>query len=62
MFTVTSKKSGKSYILHKRVASNGATMFFFAGEQKEGALESLPEGMEVFENERTGLPMVRRKR
>jgi hypothetical protein len=62
-FSVISKKSNKPYYLHCReTALNGGKfrrIFFFAGQVKEGALDALPEGYEVFENERTGLPMLR---
>ncbi|MDD2709652.1 MAG: hypothetical protein PHV34_16825 [Verrucomicrobiae bacterium] len=65
-FSVVSKKSSKTYYLHSRetVLKGGRTqkIFFFGGEVKEGALDALPDGYEVFENERTGLPMLRRKK
>ena len=65
-YSVISKKSNKPYYLHCRetVLRGGKAqkIFFFGGEAKEGALDSLPEGYEVFENERTGLPMLRKKK
>ena len=65
-YSVISKKSNKPYYLHSRetVLNGGKTrkIFFFAGEVKEGALDALPAGYEVFENERTGLPMLRGKK
>jgi hypothetical protein len=65
-FTVISKKSGKNYFLHsRRQALKGGkevTLYYFGGEAKEGAIDALPEGMEVMENERTGLPMLRKKK
>lgn len=65
-YSVISKKSNKPYYLHSReTALNGGKVrriFFFAGQIKEGALDALPEGYEVFENERTGLPMLRGKK
>ena len=64
-YTVKSKKSGKNYILHlkeQKRADGGVTkLFYFAGEAKEGALDDLPEGYQVIENERTGLPFLERK-
>lgn len=64
-FSVISKKSNKTYYLHSRETElkggRKQRIFFFAGEVKEGALDTIPEGMEVFENERTGLPMLRRR-
>jgi hypothetical protein len=65
-YSVISKKSNKPYYLHTReTALKGGKVrkiFFFAGQVGEGALEALPEGYEVFENERTGLPMLRGKK
>lgn len=46
---------GKTYWLHKK----GALMFF--SKNPDDAID-LPEGLEVFENSRTGLPMVRKKK
>jgi len=59
-FQAVSKKSGKTYFLHARPAGK-ITLYFFAGKAKEGAVETLPDGMEVIENARTGLPMLKRK-
>ncbi len=65
-YSVVSKKSNKTYHLHSRETElkggRKQRIFFFGGEVKEGALDALPEGYEVFENERTGLPMLRRKK
>jgi hypothetical protein len=65
-FTVNSKRSGKPYILHGRLqklrGGQEVTLYFFAGEAKEGVLDALPEGYEVSENEKTGLPLLRKKR
>ena len=65
-YSVKSKKSGKTYFLHsKEVTLQGnrkQNIFYFAGEKKENALPSLPAGYEVIENERTGLPMLRKKK
>jgi hypothetical protein len=64
-FSVVSKKSGKTYHLHlkaqKRADGGTTNLFFFAGEVKEGALDKLPDVYTVIENERTGLPMLKRK-
>ena len=65
-FSVVSTKSQKTYYLHSReVVLRGdrkQRIFFFGGEVKEGALDALPEGYEVMENPRTGLPMLRKKK
>lgn len=64
-FSVKSKKSGKTYFLHsKEVELKGGRkqrIFYFSGQQGQGVLNELPAGYEVMENERTGLPMLRKK-
>lgn len=63
-FSVQSQKSGQTYYLHsKDVILRGGrqqTIYFFAREEKDGVLNSLPAGYEVMENSRTGLPMLRK--
>jgi YHS domain-containing protein len=63
-FSVKSKKSGKTYYLHsKDVKLKGdriQTIYYFAGEAKDNALNELPKGYKVVENERTGLPMLKK--
>jgi hypothetical protein len=65
-FSVTSKKSGKKYHLHsKEVELTGGRkqkIYYFAGEAGANAVEDLPEGYEVVENAKTGLPLLRRKK
>lgn len=65
-FSVVSKKSGKTYFLHSRLqklrGGQEVTLYYFGGEAKEGAIDAVPAGMEVTENERTGLPMLRKKK
>ena len=65
-FSVVSKKSGKTYFLHQRnqVLKGGqqVTLYYFGGEAKEGAIDALPEGYEVSENTKTGLPLLKKKR
>ena len=65
-YSVKSKKSGKTYYLHskdvKLAGGRIQTIYYFAGEAKKNALDELPEGYEVMENKRTGLPMLRKKR
>lgn len=66
-YSVKSKKSGKDYYLHsKEVELKGGRkqrIFYFAGDvDKKNALDAVPAGYEVFENKRTGLPMLRRKK
>jgi hypothetical protein len=63
-YSVVSKKTGKTYYLHsKEVTLKGGrrqTIYYFAGEVKDGALDALPAGRVVIENERTGLPMLKK--
>ncbi len=63
-FSTKSKKSGKTYYLHtKEVKLAGDRLqriYYFAGEAKENTLDAVPDGYEVFENKRTGLPMLRK--
>ena len=63
-YTYESKKSGTKYYLHaQETESRGGkrTLRFFAKEIKAGALDELPEGYTVTENERTGMPMLKKK-
>ncbi len=64
-YSVKSKKSGKTYYLHTKEVQLGKhkqRIYYFGGEQKSNAVDSLPEGYEVTENQRTGLPMLRKKK
>ncbi len=55
---------GQTYYLHSRKAGRGGTsnrdLFYFAKEPRENARESMPEGYEVIESERTGLPILKK--
>jgi hypothetical protein len=46
--------------LQKLKGGQEVTLYYFAGEAKAGAIDAIPAGMEVMENERTGLPMLRK--
>ena len=65
-YSAKSKKSGKEYFLHRRnqVLKGGqtVTLYYFGGEAKEGAIDALPEGYEVSENSKTGLPLLKKIR
>lgn len=62
-YTYTNSK-GNQYILHSRdtTLKNGKkqTIYFFAKEEKEGALGAIPNGYEVSES-KNGLPVLKRK-
>jgi hypothetical protein len=64
-FSVQSKKSGKTYYLHQRhqklKGGQEVTLYYFASVAGEGAINALPEGYMVSENERTGLPLLKKK-
>lgn len=65
-YNVKSKKSGKTYYLHtkdvKLAGGRKQRIYYFAGDIREGSVEALPEGYEIMENARTGLPMLRKKK
>lgn len=54
------------YFLHtKEVTLAGnrkQRIYYFAGEEGANALDKIPAGYELMENERTGLPMLRKKK
>lgn len=54
---------GNTYFLHKRdtTLKNGRqqTIYFFAKEVKEGALDAVPAGYQVTES-RNGLPVLKK--
>jgi hypothetical protein len=63
-YTVVSKKSGKTYHLHARQqklkGGKEVTLYYFAGQPGEGAMDALPAGLVVTENEKTGLPLLKK--
>ncbi|QQG50169.1 MAG: hypothetical protein HZB70_01100 [Candidatus Berkelbacteria bacterium] len=63
-FSTQSKKSGKTYYLHsKSVTLRGGrqqTIYYFAQDVRDGAMDSVPSGYMVMENPRTGLPMLKK--
>lgn len=65
-YSTKSKKSGKTYYLHtkevKLAGGRKQKIYYFAGKAGKDSLDALPTGYEVFENARTGLPMLRKKK
>jgi hypothetical protein len=64
-YSVTNSK-GVTYYLHsKEVNLRGGrlqTIYYFAKEvDEENSLDELPSDRQVVENERTGLPMLKKK-
>lgn len=62
-YSYTNSK-GQTYYLHKKdvTLKNGRqqTIYFFAREVRDGALDSLPTGYQVIETERTGMPVLKK--
>jgi YHS domain-containing protein len=65
-FSTVSKKNGKTYHLHSRQQTlrggQTVTLYYFASEAGAGAMDNLPDGYEVTENDRTGLPLLKKKK
>jgi len=63
-FSVVSKKSGKTYYLHARLqklkGGQEVTLYYFAGQPGPAAIDALPNGYKVSENEKTGLPLLKK--
>jgi len=64
-YTYTNSK-GQTYILHYKdvTLKNGRQqrIYYFARDERDGALDEVPEGMEVVETKRTGMPVLRKVR
>ena len=63
-YSTKSKKSGKTYYLHsKNVTLKGGQkqmIYYFAGSAAKNAMDALPTGYRVVENDRTGLPLLKK--
>ncbi len=63
-YSVESKKTGTTYYLHsKEVTLRGGrkqVIYFFAKDERAGAVDDLPAGYVTMENPRTGLPMLKK--
>jgi hypothetical protein len=62
-FSYTNSK-GNTYFLHtKDITLKGGrqqTIYFFAKTEKEGSMDAVPAGYEVFES-KNGLPVLKKK-
>lgn len=62
-FSYTNSK-GQTYYLHGKEVTlkNGRkqTIYFFARDIRDGALDALPAGRQVIETERTGMPVLKK--
>lgn len=59
-FSFTNSKE-RTYFLHERATKNGRTLYFFAKEVKDGALDAVPAGYEVSES-KNGLPVLKKSK
>lgn len=63
-FSAVSKKNGKTYYLHSREqelrGGKTVTLYYFAGDIGPNAVHELPPGRVVSENERSGLPILKK--
>ncbi len=63
-YSTISKKSGKTYYLHSKVVTlkggQKQTIYYFAGAPGVGVVDKLPANYQVVENERTGLPLLKK--
>ncbi len=63
-YQVTNSK-GKTYFLHSKLVTlkggRQQTIYFFAKEVKDGALDAVPEGMVVAES-KNGLPVLKKNK
>jgi len=63
-FTYKNSK-GVTYYLHfKDVTLRGGKkqrIYFFARDVRDGSLDEVPDGMEVMETKRTGMPVLKKK-
>ena len=61
-----SDKTGRTYYLHSKVVElNGAynqTIYYFSPKVGPDAIDAMPAGYEKMENDRTGLPLLRKKK
>lgn len=65
VYNVKSKKDGQLWYLHSKIVTFSGNrkqkIYYFARAiQKDFALTGLPEGFEVKQSERTGMPMLKK--
>lgn len=62
-FSYTNKKGVKYYLHSKDVTLRGGrkqTIYYFARDIRDGALDAVPAGYKVVETERTGMPVLKK--
>ncbi|OGH10571.1 MAG: hypothetical protein A2857_06800 [Candidatus Levybacteria bacterium RIFCSPHIGHO2_01_FULL_36_15] len=60
----TNKKGTKYYLNSKLVTLRGGkkqTIYYFSRSAGQNSIDKMPEGYKVVENERTGLPVLKKK-
>jgi hypothetical protein len=62
-YSFTNSK-GQTYYLHSKMVTlkNGRTqtIYFFARDVRDGAMDAVPAGYTVIETSRTGMPVLKR--
>ncbi|MCK4557515.1 MAG: hypothetical protein KAU47_08345 [Candidatus Aminicenantes bacterium] len=64
-YEFTNSKGVKYFLHFKDVNLKGGReqrIYFFARDVRPGSLDEIPAGFEVMETERTGMPILRKKR
>jgi hypothetical protein len=62
-FSYTNKKGVKYFLHSKDVTLRGGrqqTIYYFARDVRDGALDAVPAGYKVVETERTGMPVLKK--
>ena len=59
LYEYVSKTTKEKYYLHLK--GRGRRLLYYFSKEMHGALPAIPQGFEVFENEKSGLPMLRKK-
>ena len=62
-YEFTNSKGTKYYLHFKDVNLKGGRqqrIYFFAKDIREGSLDSVPDGYQVMETERTGMPILKK--
>jgi len=50
---------GQKYFLHTKIGTNENRLYFFSKKPEDSI--DMPEGYEVVENKKTGLPLLKKK-
>jgi len=64
-YEFTNKKGTKYYLHFKDVNLKGGRqqrIYFFAKDIRDGSLDAVPDAYEVMETQRTGMPILRKKK